>query len=80
MVFDEAMGPKRDIVSSSVNSPNHTSLVAAVKTAGLVGTLQGEGPFWVLTSVNDAFGNLPEGTAAHLLKPEAKPKFTSVLT
>ncbi len=80
MVGGEAMYPKKDIVSNAVNSADHTTLVAAVKAAGLVETLQGDGPFTVLAPVNDAFENLPEGTVAGLLKPEAKSKLTAVLT
>jgi uncharacterized surface protein with fasciclin (FAS1) repeats len=80
MVGGEAMYPKKDIVSNAVHSADHTTLVAAVKAAGLVETLQGDGPFTVLAPVNDAFENLPEGTVASLLKPEAKSKLTAVLT
>lgn len=80
MVGGEAMYPKKDIVSNAVNSADHTTLVAAVKAAGLVETLQGEGPFTVLAPVNDAFENLPEGTVESLLKPESKSKLTAVLT
>jgi len=80
MVGGEAMYPKKDIVSNAVNSADHTTLVAAVKAADLVETLQSKGPFTVLAPVNDAFENLPEGTVASLLKPEAKSKLTAVLT
>ena len=80
MVGGEAMYPKKDIVSNAVESADHTTLVAAVKAAGLVSTLQGEGTFTVFAPVNDAFENLPAGTAESLLKPEAKGKLTAVLT
>lgn len=80
LVGGEAMFPKKDIVSNAVNSPDHTTLVAAVKAAGLVETLQGEGPFTVFAPVNDAFENLPEGTVPALLKPDAKAKLQAVLT
>lgn len=80
MVGGEAMYPKKDIISNAVNSADHTTLVAAVKAAGLVETLQGEGPFTVLAPTNDAFENLPEGTVEGLLKPEAKKKLQAVLT
>ncbi|WP_421751918.1 fasciclin domain-containing protein [Croceimicrobium sp.] len=80
MVGGEAMYPKKDIVSNAVNSVDHTTLVAAVKAAGLVETLQGDGPFTVFAPVNDAFENLPEGTVEALLKPEAKAKLQAVLT
>lgn len=80
MVGGEAMYPKKDIVSNAVESADHTTLVAAVKAAGLVSTLQGEGPFTVFAPVNDAFENLPAGTVESLLKPEAKGKLTAVLT
>ncbi|MEM9052325.1 MAG: fasciclin domain-containing protein [Bacteroidota bacterium] len=80
IVGGEQMYPKKDIVSNAVKSADHTTLVAAVKAAGLVETLQSDGPFTVLAPVNDAFENLPEGTVASLLKPEAKSKLTAVLT
>jgi uncharacterized surface protein with fasciclin (FAS1) repeats len=80
MVGGEAMYPKKDIISNAVKSADHTTLVAAVKAAGLVSTLQGEGPFTVFAPVNDAFENLPDGTVESLLKPEAKGKLTAVLT
>ena len=63
-----------------MNSKAHTTLVAAVKAAGLVETLQGKGPFTVLAPTNDAFENLPEGTVETLLKPENKSKLAGVLT
>lgn len=80
MVGGEAMYPKKDIVSNAVNSKAHTTLVAAVKAAGLVETLQGKGPFTVFAPVNDAFENLPAGTVESLLKAENKSKLTGILT
>lgn len=79
-VGNAAMMPSQDIVSNALNSPVHTTLVAAVKAAGLVETLQGPGPFTVFAPVNDAFENLPEGTVETLLKPENKAALTGVLT
>ena len=79
-VGGEAMYPKKNIVENAVNSKNHTTLVAAVKAAGLVETLQGKGPFTVFAPVNDAFENLPAGTVENLLKPESKAALTKVLT
>jgi uncharacterized surface protein with fasciclin (FAS1) repeats len=80
MVGGEAMYPMKNIVENAVNSKAHTTLVAAVKAAGLVETLQGKGPFTVFAPVNDAFENLPAGTVETLLKPESKPTLTKVLT
>lgn len=80
MVGGEQMYPKKNIVENAVNSANHTTLVAAVKAADLVGALQGDGPFTVFAPVNDAFENLPEGTVATLLKPENKETLAKVLT
>jgi uncharacterized surface protein with fasciclin (FAS1) repeats len=80
MVGGEAMFPKKTIVDNAVNSKAHTTLVAAVKAAGLVETLQGPGPFTVFAPVNDAFENLPAGTVETLLKPENKKTLTTVLT
>jgi uncharacterized surface protein with fasciclin (FAS1) repeats len=80
MVGGEAMYPSKDIVDNAVNSEDHTTLVAAVKAAGLVKTLKSDGPFTVFAPVNDAFENLPEGTVETLLKPENKEKLTAVLT
>ncbi|HKK79665.1 MAG TPA: fasciclin domain-containing protein [Phaeodactylibacter sp.] len=80
MVGGEAMYPSKDIVDNAVNSEDHTTLVAAVKAAGLVETLKSEGPFTVFAPVNDAFENLPAGTVKTLLKPENKDKLTAVLT
>jgi uncharacterized surface protein with fasciclin (FAS1) repeats len=75
-----AMFPKKDIVDNAVNSKDHTTLVAAVKAAGLVETLKGTGPFTVFAPVNNAFAALPAGTVDALLRPENKGKLTSVLT
>lgn len=80
MVGGEAMFPTKDIVDNAVNSADHTTLVAAVKAAGLVETLKGPGPFTVFAPTNDAFDDLPEGTVATLLKPENKGTLTQVLT
>jgi len=80
MVGGAAMYPNKDIVSNAVNSKDHTTLVAAVKAAGLVVTLQGEGPFTVFAPTNSAFGKLPDGTVDTLLKPENKTKLQAVLT
>ncbi len=74
------MLPSKDIVANAVNSADHTTLVAAVKAAGLVETLQGKGPFTVFAPVNDAFENLPAGTVETLIKPENKAQLTKVLT
>lgn len=70
----------KTIVENAMNSADHTTLVAAVKAAGLVETLQGEGPFTVFAPVNAAFEELPEGTVDNLLKPENKEQLTKVLT
>ena len=70
----------KTIVEVAVGSPNHTTLVTALKAADLVSTLQGAGPFTVFAPTNDAFNKLPEGTVASLLKPESKAKLTSILT
>ena len=80
MVGGQAMYPAKDIVTNAVNSKDHTTLVAAVKAAGLVETLQGKGPFTVFAPTNDAFENLPEGTVESLLKPENKKMLTQVLS
>lgn len=79
-VGGEAMFPTKNIVQNAVNSKSHTTLVAAVKAAGLVDVLQGTGPFTVFAPVNDAFENLPAGTVETLLKPENKKQLTTVLT
>ena len=70
----------KDIVDNAVNSKDHTTLVAAVKAAGLVDTLKGTGPFTVFAPTNGAFAALPAGTVDTLLKPESKPMLTKVLT
>ncbi|WP_299506810.1 fasciclin domain-containing protein [uncultured Roseobacter sp.] len=70
----------KNIVENAVNSADHTTLVAAVKAAGLVDALMGEGPFTVFAPVNDAFAALPDGTVETLLKPENKSTLTKVLT
>jgi uncharacterized surface protein with fasciclin (FAS1) repeats len=80
MVGGAAMYPTKDIVDNAVNSKDHTTLVAAVKAAGLVDTLKGPGPFTVFAPTNEAFSALPAGTVDTLLKPENKAKLTSVLT
>ena len=80
MVGGEAMYPMKDIVDNAVNSKDHTTLVAAVKAAGLVETLKGAGPFTVFAPTNNAFSALPAGTVANLLKPENKSALTKVLT
>jgi uncharacterized surface protein with fasciclin (FAS1) repeats len=80
IVGGEAMYPMKDIVSNAVNSKDHTTLVAAVKAAGLVETLQGKGPFTVFAPINGAFAALPAGTVETLLKPENKGALTGVLT
>jgi uncharacterized surface protein with fasciclin (FAS1) repeats len=74
------MYPSKNIIQNAVNSKDHTTLVAAVKAAGLVETLQGAGPFTVFAPTNTAFGKLPAGAVDTLLKPENKPKLTAVLT
>ena len=75
-----AMYPTRNIVANAVNSQDHTTLVAAVKAAGLVDTLEGPGPFTVFAPVNAAFDKLPAGTVETLLKPENKDQLVKVLT
>ena len=80
MVGGAAMMANKDIVSNAVNSPDHTTLVAAVKAAGLVDTLQGPGPFTVFAPTNAAFKLLPDGTVDTLLQPDNKAKLTAVLT
>jgi uncharacterized surface protein with fasciclin (FAS1) repeats len=74
------MYPSKNIVQNAVNSKDHTTLVAAVKAAGLVDTLQSPGPFTVFAPTNDAFKKLPAGTVDTLLKPENKQTLTTVLT
>src|SRR6476646_5485981 len=80
MVGGAAMFPSKNIIQNAVNSKDHTTLVAAVKAAGLVETLEGKGPFTVFAPTNAAFGKLPAGTVDSLVKPENKSKLTSVLT
>ena len=80
MVGGAAMYRTKDIVDNAVNSADHTTLVAAVKAAGLVDTLKSKGPFTVFAPVNSAFDKLPAGTVEALLKPENKAMLTKVLT
>jgi len=80
MVGGAAMSPSKNIVENAVNSKDHTTLVAAVKAAGLVDTLQGAGPFTVFAPTDAAFAKLPAGTVANLVKPENKAMLTSILT
>jgi uncharacterized surface protein with fasciclin (FAS1) repeats len=80
MVGGAAMYPSKNIVQNAMNSKDHTTLVAAVKAAGLVKTLEGPGPFTVFAPTNEAFKKLPPGTVETLLKPENKDKLKSVLT
>src|SRR5580698_7883040 len=80
MVGGQEMYPSKNIVENAVNSADHTTLVAAVKAAGLVDTLEGSGPFTVFAPTNEAFAKLPDGTVDSLLKPENKATLTKVLT
>ena len=80
MVGGAPMYPSKNIVENAVNSKDHTTLVAAVKAAGLVDTLEGKGPFTVFAPTNAAFAKLPPGTVDTLLKPENKTKLTKILT
>jgi uncharacterized surface protein with fasciclin (FAS1) repeats len=80
MVGGAAMYPSKNIIENAINSKDHTTLVAAVKAAGLVETLQGAGPFTVFAPTNAAFKKLPAGTVDNLLKMENKAMLTSVLT
>ena len=80
MVGGAAMYADKNIVENAVNSKDHTTLVAAVKAAGLVETLQGAGPFTVFAPTNEAFAALPAGTVETLLKPENKDQLTKILT
>ena len=80
MVGGQEMFPTKDIIDNAVNSADHTTLVAAVKAAGLVDTLKGAGPFTVFAPTNEAFAKLPAGTVDNLLKPENKEMLTKVLT
>ncbi len=80
MVGGAAMYPTKNIIENAVNSKDHTTLVAAVKAAGLVETLSGPGPFTVFAPTNAAFGKLPAGTVETLVKPENKATLTTILT
>ncbi len=80
MVGGAAMLPTKNIVQNALNSKDHTTLVAAVKAAGLVPTLEGAGPFTVFAPTNEAFAKLPAGTVPTLLKPENKATLVKVLT
>jgi len=80
MVGGAAMYPSKDIIDNAVNSKDHTTLVAAVKAAGLVETLKGKGPFTVFAPTNMAFDKLPAGTVDTLLEPGNKQQLTSILT
>lgn len=80
MVGGAAMFETKNIIENAVNSADHTTLVAAVKAAGLVETLSGEGPFTVFAPTNDAFAALPAGTVENLLKPENKAMLVKILT
>jgi uncharacterized surface protein with fasciclin (FAS1) repeats len=80
LVGGAKMVASKDIVDNAMGSADHTTLVAAVKAAGLVETLKGDGPFTVFAPTNEAFNKLPKGTVENLLKPENKGKLTSVLT
>ncbi len=80
MVGGAAMYPTKNIVENAVNSKDHTTLVAAVKAAGLVDTLSGPGPFTVFAPTNAAFAKLPAGTVDTLVKPENKATLTGILT
>jgi uncharacterized surface protein with fasciclin (FAS1) repeats len=80
MVGGAAMLRSRDIVDNAVNSADHTTLVAAVKAAGLVDTLKSKGPFTVFAPTNEAFDKLPAGTVGMLVKPENKEMLTKILT
>src|ERR1700712_2391071 len=80
MVGGAAMYPTKNIVENAVNSKDHTTLVAAVKAAGLVETLESAGPFTVFAPTNEAFNKLPAGTVDMLVKPENKATLTKILT
>ena len=79
MVGGAPMYPSKNIIQNAVNSKDHTTLVAAVKAAGLVKTLEGPGPFTVFAPTNAAFGKLPPGTVETLVKPESKATLTKIL-
>ncbi len=80
MVGGQEMYPTKNIIQNAVNSADHTTLVAAVKAAGLVDTLSGPGPFTVFAPTNEAFAKLPAGTVDNLLKPENKDTLVKILT
>ena len=80
MVGGSAMYANKNIIENALNSKDHTTLVAAVKAAGLVETLEGPGPFTVFAPTNEAFAKLPDGTVDTLLKPENKPTLVKILT
>jgi len=80
IVGGQPMYPNKDIIDNAVNSADHTTLVAAVKAAGLVDTLKGPGPFTVFAPTNEAFAKLPAGTVESLLKPENKDTLVKILT
>ena len=80
MVGGAPMYPTKNIIENAVNSKDHTTLVAAVKAAGLVETLSGPGPFTVFAPTNEAFAKLPAGTVDNLVKPENKATLTKILT
>jgi uncharacterized surface protein with fasciclin (FAS1) repeats len=80
LVGGQQMFPNKDIIDNAVNSADHTTLVAAVKAAGLVDALKGKGPFTVFAPTNEAFAALPAGTVDTLLKPENKATLTKILT
>lgn len=80
MVGGAPMYPSKNIIENAVNSKDHKTLVAAVKAAGLVETLQGNGPFTVLAPTDEAFAKLPKGTVDGLVKPENKAMLTKILT
>ena len=80
MVGGAKMYPTKDIIDNAINSKDHTTLVAAVKAAGLVETLKGKGPFTVFAPTNEAFNKLPKGTVDNLVKPANKATLTKILT
>jgi uncharacterized surface protein with fasciclin (FAS1) repeats len=80
MVGGAAMYPSKNIVQNAMNLMDHTTLVAAVKQAGLVDTLSGKGPFTVFAPTNEAFNALPDGTVDSLMKPDKKTKLKTILT
>lgn len=80
MVGGAAMYPSKNIIQNAAKSADHTTLVAAVKAAGLVDTLEGTGPFTVFAPTNEAFAKLPAGTVETLLKPENKDQLAKILT